>query len=54
MVHECPGCGRAYYCVHKSCGWLLSLKCDDCKQRENQAFVAENLRKAQDESSDRS
>lgn len=33
MVHECPGCGRSYYCVHNNCGFRLDEPCDTCRAK---------------------
>jgi hypothetical protein len=50
MVHECPECGKAYYCTHKNCGWVLSLQCGDCQMKETNKFIKDNLDKANQKS----
>lgn len=45
-MHECPGCGRPYHCVHKNCSFVVPVKCDECVMKADNAFIQENLRKA--------
>lgn len=37
MAHECPSCGRSYYCAHKNCGYKLDVKCDECEMKDRYA-----------------
>jgi hypothetical protein len=37
MIHECPGCNRAYYCAHKNCDFGRFVRCDECVMKDRYA-----------------